>query len=268
MKHIFLSYSPKDVRYMTTMRDNLMRIGYRPWIDPDPRPGQDWRFAIDDAIRSSDAMIVIVSPAAAESVYVTYEWSLALGAGVPVIPVIFKPARMHPRLNTLEHFDFTGFKDERHFWEYFIREIQRTLHLAPRPQTAPPMPPQAAPVPTRSAPPVPEQPSFTRTVMPTESGFYLVMRRGPRLNAMYKLNKELITLGRDATNDIAIDDAEVSRFHLRLIWQGNGYAIEDLGSTNGTRINGGARVQGMTPLQPGSALMLGDALILSYEAVP
>ena len=104
--------------------------------------------------------------------------------------------------------------------------------------------------------------------MPTESGFYLVMRRGPRLNAMYKLNKELITLGRDATNDIAIDDAEVSRFHLRLIWQGNGYAIEDLGSTNGTRINGGARVQGMTPLQPGSALMLGDALILSYEAVP
>jgi pSer/pThr/pTyr-binding forkhead associated (FHA) protein len=84
---------------------------------------------------------------------------------------------------------------------------------------------------------------------------------------MYKLNKEIITLGRDSSNDIAIDDAEVSRFHMRLTWQGNGYAVEDLGSTNGTRINGGARIQGLTALQPGSALMLGDALILSYEAV-
>lgn len=265
MKHIFLSYSPKDVRYMSTMRDNLMRIGYRPWIDPDPRPGQDWRFAIDDAIRASDALIVIVSPAAAESTYVTYEWSLALGAGVPVIPVIFRPARMHPRLSTLEHFDFTGFTDERHFWDYFMREIQRIMNIAPRPQAMQQNIPQMPPSP--AAPAIPEQPSFTRTVMPKEPGFWLVMRRGPKLNAMYKLNKELLTLGRDASNDIAIDDAEVSRFHLRLTWHGDGYTVEDLGSTNGTRINGGARIQSATRLQPGSALMLGDALILSYEAI-
>ncbi|MEO1290776.1 MAG: toll/interleukin-1 receptor domain-containing protein [Chloroflexota bacterium] len=102
MKHIFISFSQRDSRYMTTMRENLIRIGYKPWIDPKPRPGQDWRFEIDDAIRSADAVLVIVSPSAAESVYVTYEWSLAIGLDVPVIPVIFSKAKMHPRLNMLE----------------------------------------------------------------------------------------------------------------------------------------------------------------------
>jgi pSer/pThr/pTyr-binding forkhead associated (FHA) protein len=103
--------------------------------------------------------------------------------------------------------------------------------------------------------------------MPTEPGYYIVVRRGPELNKMYKLAGDVITLGRDATNDITIEDAEVSRYHLRLKWQGDGYAVEDLGSTNGTRINSGARIQGDVKLQPGQALMLGDAIILSYEAV-
>ncbi|MCA9914435.1 MAG: FHA domain-containing protein, partial [Anaerolineae bacterium] len=49
---------------------------------------------------------------------------------------------------------------------------------------------------------------------------------------------------------------------------GRGYAVEDLGSTNGTRINGGQRIQGLVPLQHGQALMLGDGIILSYEVIP
>ena len=61
MKHIFISHSARDTRHLTIMRDNLLRIGYRPWIDPHPRPGQDWRFAIDDALLAADAVIVIVT---------------------------------------------------------------------------------------------------------------------------------------------------------------------------------------------------------------
>src|SRR5215204_5407419 len=134
MQHIFISYSPKDSRHMANMQDNLLRIGYKPWIDPSPRPGQDWRFDIDDAIRSSDAMIVIVTPAAADSIFVTYEWALALGIGIPVIPVKFAPGRMHPRLNTLEQFDVNSFTNPAHFWDYFGRELPRILAIAPLPQ--------------------------------------------------------------------------------------------------------------------------------------
>ena len=270
MKHIFISFSPKDRRHMMTLRENLLRIGYTPWIDPNPRPGQDWRFDIDDAIRSADAVIVIVTPAAAESIYVTYEWSLALGLGVPVIPVVFARVKQHPRLNVLEHFDVTGFTDEAHFWDYFTRELQRIMHVAPQPGNPPTIaaqPPAPAPAQAQSASAPSSAPSFTRQVMPQDPGFYLVVRRGPGLNGMYQLDKNLVTLGRDGANDIHVDDPEVSRYHLRLHWHGNGYAVEDLGSTNGTRINGGQRIASMTDLEPGNALMLGDTIILSYEAV-
>jgi hypothetical protein len=268
MKHIFISYSPKDRRHMMRLRENLLRIGYTPWIDPNPRPGQDWRFDIDDAIRSADAILVIVTPPAAESIFVTYEWSLALGLGVPVIPVLFAKAPLHPRLNVLEHFDVTSFKDESHFWDYFTRELQRILKVAPQPGIQAPTLAAAPPVP--SAAPVPaakSEPAFTRQVMPETPGFYLVIRRGPGLNAMHQLDKHLITLGRDSANDIQINDPEVSRYHLRLHWRNEGYSVEDLGSTNGTRVNGGKRITGEVPLAAGNALMLGDTIILSYEVV-
>ena len=270
MKHIFISFSPKDSRHMATMRENLIRIGYRPWIDPSPRPGQDWRFAIDDAIRAADAVIVIVSPTSAESIFVTYEWTLALGLGIPVVPVKFAPAKMHPRLNSLEQFDVNSFTDPRHFWDYFGREIQRIFAVPPQPEAVMPNPTNPAREQAPAAPepaPKPQAPSYTRTVMPTEPGYYAVVRRGPQLNEMFKLAADVVTLGRDISNDITVDDPEVSRHHLKFIWKGDGYAVEDLGSTNGTRVDGGARTTGEVRLQPGNALMLGDAIILSYEAV-
>lgn len=263
MKHVFISFSQRDSRYMTTMRENLMRIGHKPWIDPKPRPGQDWRFDIDDAIRAADAVLVIVSPSAAESVYVTYEWSLAIGLDVPVIPVIFSRAKMHPRLQMLEHFDFTAFQSEAQFWDYFNREIQRIL--ADDPQASRPMPAvnvQSAPAPAQGA-------AFTRQVMPTTPGHHLVVRRGPGLNTIFPMTKPVVTLGRDATNDITMDDPEVSRYHLRFTWDANqnAYMVEDLQSTNGTRLNGGSRIDGLNYLMPGTALMLGDTIIVSYEVI-
>lgn len=262
MKHIFISFSQHDSRYMQTMRDNLIRIGHKPWIDPKPRPGQDWRFDIDDAIRSADAVLVIVSPAAAESIHVTYEWALAIGMDVPVIPVVFSKAKMHPRLQMLEHFDFTAFKSEAQFWDYFNHEMTRIL--SDDLQASEPMPAIQMPV-----SPAPSQGSFTRQVMPEHPGHYVVVRRGPGLNTIYPLDKQVVTLGRDAANDITIDDPEVSRYHLRFSrdLSQNAYLVEDLKSTNGTRINGGARIGQPVLLPPGVALMLGDTIVISYEYI-
>lgn len=46
------------------------------------------------------------------------------------------------------------------------------------------------------------------------------------------------TVGRDASADIQIPDTGLSRQHLALIWDGKNAAVKDLGSTNGTRVNG------------------------------
>ncbi len=49
-----------------------------------------------------------MSPEAKASEYVTYEWAFAWGAGVKVLPVIYKDTPLHPRLEALQHLDFTN----------------------------------------------------------------------------------------------------------------------------------------------------------------
>lgn len=95
--------------------------------------------------------------------------------------------------------------------------------------------------------------------------FRLVVRRGPQPNQPYELNKDVVTLGRDITNDIVINDPEVSRHHLRLTRSAGGFILEDLGSTNGTFVNG-QRLTGQRPLRPGDKLGLGETVTLDYEA--
>ena len=53
----------------------------------------------------------------------------------------------------------------------------------------------------------------------------------------FDLNKPVVTIGREAGNDIVLEDPQVSRHHARLTLQGGGYVVEDLGSTNGSFIN-------------------------------
>ena len=54
----------------------------------------------------------------------------------------------------------------------------------------------------------------------------------------FVLDKELVTIGRKAQNDIQIDSQSVSGEHARIVSLGNDSFLEDLGSTNGTRVNG------------------------------
>ena len=53
-----------------------------------------------------------------------------------------------------------------------------------------------------------------------------------------KIDQDEIIIGRDAGNDIQIDNVAVSREHARIIRGPNYYLIEDLNSTNGTFVNG------------------------------
>lgn len=101
--------------------------------------------------------------------------------------------------------------------------------------------------------------------MQGSSSFRLVVRRGPQPNQVYSLEQGVVTLGRDITNDIVINDPEVSRHHCRLTQGGGGYTLEDLGSTNGTFVNG-QRLTGARPLVPGDMVGLGETVTLAYEA--
>ena len=93
----------------------------------------------------------------------------------------------------------------------------------------------------------------------------LVMQTGPNPGKVYALEKPDLTVGRDIGNDIVINDAEVSRKHARLFIQGDQYILEDLGSTNGTFVNG-ARIASPHVLVSGENIQMGENVIVVYEA--
>ena len=93
------------------------------------------------------------------------------------------------------------------------------------------------------------------------SGLQLVVQQGPRTGQTFELDKPVITIGREASNDIVLEDPQLSRHHARLMLQGAGYVVEDLGSTNGTLVNG-QRVTAPKPISGGDLVALGDNVVL------
>jgi len=95
--------------------------------------------------------------------------------------------------------------------------------------------------------------------------FQFVMRSGPTPGKVYPLEGPEIIIGRDNTSSLMINDAEVSRKHTRLVWQSLGYVIEDLGSTNGTFVDG-VRLSAPFVLRGGESISLGENIVLIYES--
>ena len=96
--------------------------------------------------------------------------------------------------------------------------------------------------------------------------YQLVMQTGPTPGKAYALDRGEITIGRDVNNEVVINDAEVSRKHARIIIQGDSYVLEDLGSTNGTSIDG-QRLTGPHILSLGQKISLGENVSLGFEAI-
>jgi pSer/pThr/pTyr-binding forkhead associated (FHA) protein len=99
----------------------------------------------------------------------------------------------------------------------------------------------------------------------TSQNYQLVMRTGPESDRVFELQLGVLTIGRDSSNEITINDSEVSRKHARLTAQAGGYILEDLGSTNGTFVNG-QRLLGPHLLRAGELILLGENVSLTFEA--
>ena len=65
-----------------------------------------------------------------------------------------------------------------------------------------------------------------------------------------------IEIGREASTGLPIDDEQASRRHTRVTAEGDHALVEDLGSTNGTYLNG-QPIEGQRTLRPGDRLRVG-----------
>jgi pSer/pThr/pTyr-binding forkhead associated (FHA) protein len=94
--------------------------------------------------------------------------------------------------------------------------------------------------------------------------FQIVLRSGPTPGKTFPLVKSELFIGRDLSNDIVINDPEISRRHARIYIQNGGFVLEDLGSTNGSPVSGQRLVSPYT-LHPGEVITLGERITLSFE---
>jgi nitrogen-specific signal transduction histidine kinase/pSer/pThr/pTyr-binding forkhead associated (FHA) protein len=91
----------------------------------------------------------------------------------------------------------------------------------------------------------------------------LFVIQGADQGKRFEFMSSLVTLGRDLSNTVRLhSDTEVSRRHAELRLDREGYRIVDLGSANGTYVNGQPVDQ--TALQPGDRVQLGQTVMLFH----
>jgi len=122
---VFISYASEQSDFAELMKMKLEAASVEVWRDAhEIVAGEEWRNEIDYGLLNADAIIVLLTPAAAASAYVTYEWAFALGNGKRVLPVLLADCDIHPRLSVFQYLDFTA---RRRPWGKLTQRVQE-LH--------------------------------------------------------------------------------------------------------------------------------------------
>ena len=92
----------------------------------------------------------------------------------------------------------------------------------------------------------------------------LVVQRGPGAGSRYLLDSDLSTVGRHPESDIFLDDITVSRRHVEFRREGGRFRVHDVGSLNGTYVNGD-RVDD-AELQNGDEVRIGKFRLIFFAS--
>jgi len=119
-------------------------------------------------------------------------------------------------------------------------------------------------------PPEPEIPERPTIVMEEPSSLpRLEISSGPQRGLVFDLTRERIVIGRSGQGhpwDIVLVDRAVSRPHAEIVKQGESFLLKDLGSANGTLVNGVALTE-PHPLSDGDAITFGEAILVFRAGV-
>lgn len=91
----------------------------------------------------------------------------------------------------------------------------------------------------------------------------LTVLKGADQGKQFEVTGDALSVGRDSTNKVRLNDTEVSRRHAEFQRTPQGYRLLDVGSVNGTFVNGQAARDVL--LQPGDQIQIGQSVLL-YSA--
>lgn len=95
----------------------------------------------------------------------------------------------------------------------------------------------------------------------TASGAFLLVVSGQNVGRMYAVSEWEQRIGRSQQADIRVDEQAVSQWHARVTFDGRTHRIADLGSTNGTSVNG-VFIADEIDLRPGDVVGIGDVTVV------
>jgi TIR domain len=127
---VFLSHSNKDRSFVTRLAEDLSKAGLRVWLDQwHIKAGYSFAQAIDDAMRGSRFLIIVMSPDYFQSAWTTQEWQSGLAeeleaGGVRLIPILYRDCTVPPMLSTKLWVDF---RDTSQYQPVLARLV-RDLH--------------------------------------------------------------------------------------------------------------------------------------------
>ena len=131
----FFSYARKDKEFVLKLTTELRAVGVNLWLDQlDILGGQRWDSAIEEALKTCEGMIAVLSPEALASNNMMDEVSYALEKGKPVVPILYRSCDIPFRLRRIQYIDFTA------SYETGFSQLLRALHVehsssAPTPTT-------------------------------------------------------------------------------------------------------------------------------------
>ena len=91
----------------------------------------------------------------------------------------------------------------------------------------------------------------------------LLVLSGARVGAVFHVDRTELMIGRSQRAELSFEDDGVSRTHARIRREGSDHIVEDLGSRNGTFVNG-VRVRTPTRVVDGDKIQLGRSTILKF----
>lgn len=114
-----------------------------------------------------------------------------------------------------------------------------------------------------------EAPEGTRMVAiderepPVEDRPYVIILGGDDIGQVFRIDHTM-TIGRDSSAEICLSDDRVSRTHARIVLTSVGVLLSDIGSSNGTRVNG-AVIERPVYLKDGDKIAVGSTTILKFS---
>lgn len=105
---VFISYSRENTDFMRGLKSRLEEAGIKVWVDENIKGGTTWDNIIEEALASSDTIIVVLSEASVASRMVMNEVSYGIEENRRVIPVMVEQCKVPFRLRRIQYIDFTG----------------------------------------------------------------------------------------------------------------------------------------------------------------